>query len=119
MGAKVRKFSHFVWVLSGTGCVKPMVNLDGLLLLEFMVDANVVLAGAGLFYWSKPIAARLNAWSVKPYERFPKLKMLPGSRNAGTELNYRTMFICFRLCGAFLFVVASYNLSHAISRIWR
>jgi len=86
------------------------------LVTAVIVDANGVLAGAALFYWSKPIAARINAWSVKPYQRFPKLKMLPGSRNAGTELNYRTMFIWFRLCGAFLFVDASYYLSHVISR---
>jgi hypothetical protein len=99
--------------------VKPMTSLDSLLLLEFMVDANVVLAGAALFYWSKPIAASIDAWTVKIYQRFPKLKLLPGSRNVGTERNYRAMFIWFRICGAFIFADASYYLSHAISRIWR
>jgi hypothetical protein len=96
-----------------------MNHLDRIRLIEFMADVNGVLAGTALFYWAKPFAARINAWSVKPYQRFPKLKMLPGSRNAGSELNYRIMFLWFRVCGAFLFAAAGYYLFLAVSRFWR
>jgi len=75
-------------------------------LQEFLFDANVALLGAALFYWSKPMARALNSWAVSCYERFPKLKVLPGSQNAGTELNYRITYIFFRLFGAFAFVSA-------------
>ena len=57
--------------------VKPMTNLDSLLLLEFLVDANVVLAGAAFFYWSKPIAASINAWTVKSYGGSPSSRCCP------------------------------------------
>jgi len=70
---------------------------------EFFFDANMALIGAGLFYWSKSIADALNNFAVKCYEKFPQLKILPGSQNAGTELNYKITFIFLRVIGVFLF----------------
>src|SRR5580692_6290852 len=52
-------------------------------ILELTVDAFVVLLGASLFIWAKPLASALNYWAAQQYVRFPKLKMLPGARNAG------------------------------------
>ena len=83
------------------------------------MDVNAMLAGIALFYWARPIAGKINAWSVVPYRRFPRLKALPGSRYAGTETNFRITFIWFRLCGTFLFVDASYFRDLAISRSWQ
>ena len=73
---------------------------------EFLLDVNVALLGAVLFYWSKPMARALNSWAARCYQRFPKLKVLPGSQNAGTKLNYKITYIWFRICGAFVFISA-------------
>jgi hypothetical protein len=67
---------------------------------EFLFDANAALMGVAIFYWSKPMARAINRWAVRCYERFPKLKSLPGSQNAGTELNYKTTYIFLRVVGA-------------------
>ena len=80
----------------------PLTN--GNYIQHFLLDANVALLGAALFYWSKPMARTLNSWTVRCNERFPKLKVLPGSQNAGTELNYKIAYIWFRVCGAFAFI---------------
>ena len=87
-------------------------------LFEFMVDANAALLGGALLYWSKLLAANINAWSVKPYQKFPKLKMLPSSHLAGKQSNYKTMFMWFRICGALLFVVGLFSLVRNASRLW-
>jgi hypothetical protein len=94
-----------------------MNKLDQLRLIEFMMDVNCVLAGIALFYWAKPIAVRSRAYLVGFFRRFPKLKVVPGYRN--TEAQDRTVFIFYRLCGAFLFFDASYYLLAAIGRFWR
>ncbi len=73
---------------------------------ELALDAFVVLLGASLYIWAKSLASALNYWSTQQYVRFSKLKVLPGARNAGTDLNYKTTFIWFRICGAFVCVVA-------------
>lgn len=73
---------------------------------ELALDAFVVLLGASLFIWAKPLASALNYWSAQQYVRFPKLKVLPGARNVGTDFNYKTTFIWFRISGAFVCVVA-------------
>ncbi len=73
-------------------------------LLHVLLDVNVALLGAALFYWAKPMARALNSWAARCYERFPKLKVLPGSQNAGTELNYEIIYIYLRICGAFIFI---------------
>jgi hypothetical protein len=70
---------------------------------EFLFDANAALMGVAIFYWSKPMARAINRWAVRCYERFPKLKSLPGSQNAGTEWNYKTTYIFLRIVGAFVF----------------
>jgi hypothetical protein len=75
-------------------------------ILELAVNAFVVLLGASLFIWAKPLASAMNYWAAQQYVRFPKLKMLPGARNAGTAMNYKSTFIWFRICGAFVCVVA-------------
>jgi hypothetical protein len=75
-------------------------------LRELAFDAFVVLLGASLFIWAKPLASALNYWAAQQYVRFPKLKILPGAGNAGTALNYKSTFIWFRICGAFTCGVA-------------
>jgi hypothetical protein len=76
---------------------------------EFLfLDANFGLLGAALCYWAKPISRALNSWIARIYESFPKLKALPGSENAGTDLNYKLSYICFRVCGTCVFVSAAY-----------
>lgn len=74
---------------------------------ELLYDANAALLGILMFYWSKPMVRALNTWATRCCERFPKLKSLPGSQNAGTELNYRITYIFFRLLGAFIFCSAA------------
>jgi hypothetical protein len=64
--------------------------------------------GAALCYWAKPIARALNSRIARIYESFPKLKALPGSENAGTDLNYKATYICFRVCGASVFLSSVY-----------
>src|ERR1700730_17798120 len=73
---------------------------------QFLLDANTALLGVLMFYWSKPMARALNAWAARCYERFPKLKSLPGSQNAGTELNYKITYVFFRVVGALIFFSA-------------
>jgi hypothetical protein len=73
-------------------------------LCQFLGHVNFAMLGAALYYWSKPMARGINSWAASYYERFPKLKALPGSRNAGTDLNYKITYIWFRICGAFVFV---------------
>lgn len=73
-------------------------------LFECVLNATLCFFGALLFHRSKPWARWFNALSVRSYQRFPRLKMLGRSQYAGTEMNYKVMFIWFRICGAFLFV---------------
>jgi len=73
---------------------------------EFLFDATYGFFGAVLLYRSKPMARGLNDFAVRCYERFPKLKVMPGSQNAGTELNYKAMYVCFRICGGFALIVS-------------
>ena len=85
---------------------------------ELALDAFVVLLGASLFIWAKPLASALNHWSAQQHHRFPKLKILPGARNAGTDLNYKTTFIWLRICGAFVCVVTFFfDLLGLLSRL--
>ena len=83
-------------------------------LFECLVDATFCFLGAFLFYRSSPWAHWLNAWSVSLYKRFPRLKKLPGSRYAGTELNYKLTFIWFRILGAFMFLSGLFFLAQII-----
>jgi hypothetical protein len=71
---------------------------------ELFFDANRALLSAALFYWSKTLAYKLNAWAARCYERFPALRALPGSRNAGTQWNYKITYIWFRICSAVWFI---------------
>jgi hypothetical protein len=83
---------------------KPaMLNRD---LYELLLDTNVAMLSAAFFYWSKPLAHKLNGWATSFYETFPKFKALPGSQNAGTERNYKIIYIWFRFCSAIPFVIA-------------
>jgi hypothetical protein len=60
---------------------------------ELAVDAFGFMLGASVFIYAKRLASALNRWAARQYVRFPKLKMLPGVRNAGTTMNYRLTFI--------------------------
>jgi hypothetical protein len=92
------------------GCVpliatnKVMLNKNNFYQLIF--DANEAMLSAALFYWSKPLAHKVNVWAARLYERSPRLKALPGSQNAGTERNYKSTYICFRICSAITLVSA-------------
>jgi hypothetical protein len=94
-----------------------MADLKSLLFLEYFILMNTVFAGAALFYWAKPLSQRYNAWTTRLRERFPNINKLPSPKNA--QLNFKMMFILFRVCGAVLFVESGYFLLHALSRLWR
>jgi hypothetical protein len=84
---------------------------------EWAVDAFAFMLGASVFIWAKALASALNRWAARQYIRFPKLKMLPGARNAGTAMNYRLTFIWFRICGLFVcFVVVLFDLMEYLPR---
>ena len=69
-------------------------------MFEFVLNVTIAGAGAALFILPKPLARGLSEWSAKQYNRFPRLKLLPGSDNAGTALNYRITFIWFPIKAA-------------------
>jgi hypothetical protein len=94
-----------------------MADLNSLLLLEYFILANIVFAGAALFYWAKPLSQRYNAWTTRLRERFPNINEPPSPKYA--QLNFKIAFILFRVCGAFLFADAGYLLLRALSRLWR
>ena len=79
-----------------------MLNKDQLYTLFF--DANEALLSAALFYWSKPLAHKVNVWAAIFYETFPRFKAWPRSQNAGTERNYKITYIWLRFCSAIMFV---------------
>jgi hypothetical protein len=94
-----------------------MANLNSLLLLEYFVVVNIVIVGAALFYWAKPISGRYNAWTTGVRQRFPNINEPPSPES--TQLNFKIIVSACRLCGAFLFVGGTYYLVHAINRLWR
>jgi len=94
-----------------------MTNLNGLLLLAYLLYANVALAGAALFYWATSLAERYNAWTTRIRQRFPNINERPSPNNA--QLNVKIIAIFNRVCGAFLVVDAAYYLLHALNRLWR
>jgi hypothetical protein len=62
-----------------------------------------IALGALSILFSHELATALNNFSVKFYEMFPVLKKrIPLSRLAGTQTNYRSTRICFRLLGALM-----------------
>ncbi len=79
-----------------------MLNWNGI--FELFLNVNCALLSAVVVYWAKPLARGLSEWTAGLYERFPQLKALPGSRNAGTELNYKITLIFFRVMGTFTLV---------------
>lgn len=83
-------------------------------LLNCLVSATFCFFGALLYFRSKPWAQWFNALSVRLYKRFPTLKKMPRSQYAGTELNYKVMFIWFRICGALTFAFGIFSLALAI-----
>jgi len=88
---------------------KKNMNLSGL-----AFDIISALLGASLFIWAKPSASALNHWAAQQYVRFPKLKSLPGSAKAGTELNAKITFLWFRICGAFACLVSLLSVAHTV-----
>ena len=94
-----------------------MANLNSLLLLEYLLFANIVLVGAALFYWAKPISKRYNAWTARIRERFSNINESLGAESA--QLNFKIIVFCCRVCGAFLIVGGAYYLVHAINRLRR
>ena len=80
---------------------------DPLIVLLFGTPAVVFLA---MFLLAPIIAKALNEFSVKCYERFPRLKVLPNSHLAGTQLNYKSSLIFFRILASIGFVYQLYLL---------
>jgi len=64
-----------------------MTNLNGPLLLAYLLYANVAFAGAALFYWATPLAERYNAWTTRIRQRFPNINERPSPNNA--QLNVK------------------------------
>ena len=63
--------------------------------------ATYIALGALLILFSHELATALNKLSVKFCEIFPSIKKrIPLSRLAGTQTNYRSSRIYFRLLGA-------------------
>jgi len=83
------------------------MNLSGL-----APEIVAALLGASLFIWAKPSASALNHWAAQQYVRFPKLKSLPGSAKAGTELNAKIAILWFRICGVFVCLVSLLSIAH-------
>lgn len=94
-----------------------MTDPNSLLLLEYLISGNIVLAGAALFYWAKPLSKRYNAWTTRLREKSANINKPPNPKNA--QLNFKMMFILLRVYGAFLFVGAGYFLFRALSRLWQ
>jgi hypothetical protein len=88
-------------------------------LRELSVDVIVGLLGLSLFIWATPLASALNRWAAQQYVRFPKLKLLPGAANAGTELNAKITSVWFRICGAFICAVSLLSITHAVLSLLR
>jgi hypothetical protein len=81
---------------------------------EVSIDVIAALSGLALFIWSTPLASALNSWAAQQYVRFPKLKLLPGAANAGTELNAKITSAWFQICGAFICVVSLLSITHTV-----
>ena len=75
---------------------------DAVVLRVLTRSAIMIFVGATVFFASDPLSRGLNALSASLYTNFPTLKRLSGSGNAGTELNYRALLVCFRICGGIL-----------------
>ncbi len=62
-----------------------------------------IAAGVFVTVFCHELATALNAFSVKFYEKFPGLKKrIPLSRFAGTQRNYKSSLIYFRILGFLL-----------------
>ncbi len=94
-----------------------MADLNSLLLLEYLLFANIVLVGAALFYWSKPISKRYNAWTARIRQSFSNISEPPSAESA--QVNFKIIVFCCRICGAILIGEGAYYLVHAISRLRR
>jgi hypothetical protein len=78
-----------------------------------VVDAIIALAGAVLFYLSKQLSKRYNAWTTRLRTRFPNINPPPTPEKAQT--NYWLMVTLIRILGAFLFLAsvwAAYDSFH-------
>jgi hypothetical protein len=79
---------------------------------ELALDGITALLGLSLFMSATSLASALNHWAARQYIRFPKMKLLPGAANAGTELNAKITTILFRTCGALICVVSLLSITH-------
>ena len=61
---------------------------------ELALDGITALLGLSLFMSATSLASALNHWAARQYIRFPKMKLLPGAANAGTELNAKSPLSC-------------------------
>src|SRR5260370_30601511 len=91
-----------------------MADLNSLLLLEYLLFANIVLVGAALFYWSKPISKRYNAWTARIRQSFSNISEPPSAESA--QVNFKIIVFCCRFCGAILISQRPSYLLHPIIR---
>ena len=68
------------------------------------LDASLALLGLAVFYLSKLLSRKYNAWTTRLRARFPKLNPPPTPQMA--EVNYKIMLNLFRICGVALFAGA-------------
>jgi len=81
---------------------------------QFIVmDASLALAGVAIFYWSKLLSKKYNAWTTRLRTKFSSINPPPTPQMA--ELNYKVMLYLIRICGVSLFAgaaLAALALSH-------
>jgi hypothetical protein len=68
------------------------------------LNASIALVGIALFYWSRLLSKKYNAWTTRWRTRFPNINPPPTSQMA--ELNYKIMLNLFRICGVALVAFA-------------
>ena len=82
--------------------------------MQFLVADTVIgFGGVVLFYSSKRLSKRYNAWTTRLRTRFPGINPAPTPKKA--QSNYWTMVILFRIGGTFLFfasIWAAYDSFH-------
>ena len=70
------------------------------------LDASLAIAGVALFYWSKLLSRKYNAWTTRVRTKFSSINPPPSPQMA--ELNYKVMFNLIRICGVALFLGAAW-----------
>jgi hypothetical protein len=68
------------------------------------LDTSFALAGVALFYWSRLLSQKYNAWTTRLRTKFPNINPPPTPQMA--QLNHKVMLNLIRICGVILFAGA-------------